>query len=99
MVNVVSKTGLKRLIRKHPQAERELLAWYKTARHAAWTNLEDVRSAFPTADLIGKALIFDVLHNDLRLIAVAAFPYRRLFVKALLTFKEYDRKEWMKWAR
>jgi mRNA interferase HigB len=99
VVNVVTKAGLRRLIREHPQAEDELLVWYKAARHAAWTNLADVRTAFPKADLVGKVLVFNVLHNDLRLIVVAAFPYQRLFVKELLTHKEYDRKEWMKWAR
>ena len=98
-MNVIGKTGLRRIIRKHPQAEAELPAWYKATRHAAWKNLVDVRTVFPTADLVGKVLIFNVLHNDLRLITVAAFPYQRLFVKALLTHREYDRKEWMKWAR
>jgi mRNA interferase HigB len=98
-VNVISKPGLKRFIRKHPQAEAELLAWYKAARHASWNNLADVRTVFANADLVGKVLIFNVLHNKLRLIAIAAFPYQRLYLKALLTHKEYDRKEWMKWAR
>lgn len=98
-MNVVSKSGLKRIIRQHPQAESELLAWYKAARNAVWNSLADVRSVFPTADLVGGVLIFNILRNDLRLVAVAAFKYRRLYVKALLTHKQYDRKEWMKWAR
>jgi mRNA interferase HigB len=99
VVNVVSRSGLKRMIRQHPQAESELLAWYKAARNATWSSLADVRSVFPTADLVGGVLIFDILRNDLRLIAVAAFNYQRIYVKALLTHKQYDRKEWMKWAR
>jgi len=32
-----------------------------------------------------------------RLIVTVDYPTKRLFVKALLTHKEYDRKEWMKW--
>lgn len=84
---------------KHPQAESELLAWYKAARNATWNSLADVRSVFPSADLVGGVLIFDILHNELRLIAVAAFKYQRLYVKALLTHKRYDRKEWMKRVR
>ena len=98
-MNVISKPGLKRLIRKHPQSEAELLAWYKAARHASWNNLADVRTMFPAADLVGRVLIFNVLHNELRLIVVAVFQHQRLYVKALLTHKQYDRKEWMKWAR
>jgi mRNA interferase HigB len=98
-VNVVSKSGLKRMIRQHPQAESELLAWYKAARNATWNSLAGVRSVFPTADLVGRVLIFNILRNDLRLITVAALKYQRLYVKALLTHKQYERKEWMKWAR
>ena len=98
-MNVIGKSGLKRIVRKHPQVESELLAWYKAARNATWNSLADVRTVFPTADLAGKVLIFNILRNELRLISVAAFQYQRLYVKALLTHKEYDRKEWTKWAR
>jgi len=42
-------------------------------------------------------LIFDMPHNRYRLIVVAAFQTQRLYVKALLTHKEYDREEWKKW--
>jgi mRNA interferase HigB len=87
------------MIRHHPQAEFGLLAWYKAARSAPWNSLADVRSVFPAADLVGRVLIFDILHNELRLTTVAAFKYQRLYVKALLSHKQYDRKEWMKWAR
>ena len=97
-MNVVSKPGLKKLIKKHPQAEPGLLVWHKLARTAKWNNLEDVRRDFPSADMAGSVLIFNVLHNELRLITVAFFKAQRVYVKALLTHKEYDRKEWMKWA-
>jgi len=53
---------------------------------------------FPSADLVGMVLIFDILHNDLRLITVASWRSARIYVKALLTHKEYDRKDWNKWA-
>lgn len=86
-------------MRKHHQAESELLAWYKAAHNSRWNSLADVRIVFPTADLVGKVLVFNILRNELRLIAVVAFKFQRLYLKALLTHKEYDRKEWTKWAR
>jgi mRNA interferase HigB len=96
-VNVISKTGLVKLIRKHPQAGEELLAWYKTAHRAHWRNLMDVRRDFPSADHVGHVLVFNILHNALRLITVEGFRGQRVYVKALLTHNEYDRKEWKKW--
>lgn len=98
-MNVISRSGLKKLITKHPQAESELLRWYKTARSARWNSLEDVRASFASADKVGNVVIFNVLHSQLRLITATFFRSQRVFIKALLTHKEYDRKEWMKWAR
>jgi mRNA interferase HigB len=97
-VNVISKRELTRLIGKHPQAAEELRVWFKIARAAQWRSLADVRVNFPSADLVGHVLIFDILHNGLRLITVASWRSQRLYVKALLTHKQYDREEWKKWV-
>jgi mRNA interferase HigB len=98
-VNVISKPQLKKLIAKHPQAEEELLAWHKVARSADWKSLLDVRGNFPSADLVEMVLIFHIPHNQLRLITVASWRSKRIYLKALLTHRQYDQKEWMKWAR
>lgn len=77
----------------------ELDQWYHLARRAEWKKLPDVRADFPLADRIGHVLVFNIRHNRYRLIVRVTFPIQKLFVKALLTHKEYDRKEWMKWTR
>ena len=86
------------MIRRHPQAASEITAWYKIAHKAQWRNLQEVRRDFPKADQIGRVIVFNILHNQLRLITFEAFSVQRIYAKALLTHKEYDRKEWMKWA-
>lgn len=98
-MNVISKRGLMKLARKHPRAIEELAEWYKAARGARWTRLEDVRKNFRSADQIGEALVFDIAWNNLRLITTVEYPTKRIFVKALMSHKEYDRKEWMKWVK
>jgi mRNA interferase HigB len=77
---------------------KELRDRFNVACRARWTSLEDVRKAFPSVDRVGRTLIFNVRHNSYRLIVRHEFPWQRLFVKALLTHKEYDRKEWLKWS-
>jgi mRNA interferase HigB len=94
----ISKAHLKKLIARHPQAEVELLAWHRIARGADWSNLADVRLNFPSADRIGMVVVFDILrnqlrHNQLRLITVATWRAKRIYIKALLTHNQYDRKE------
>jgi len=43
-------------------------------------------------------LIFNILGGRFRLIAAFNFRRQNLHVKALLTHKDYDKKEWMKWS-
>lgn len=97
-MNVISKTGLKDLVRKHRSTADDLAEWHKRARKAEWRRFADVRKDFPSADQVGAVLIFDIQHNQYRLIARVNYLYRTIYVKDLLTHKEYDRKEWMKWA-
>ena len=97
-MNVISKPGLLRLAKKHPETLPTLHLWYKVAKKAEWHGLHQVRREYPSADQVGDVLIFDVLGNNYRLIATVNYARQQLFVKALLTHPEYDRKGWMKWV-
>lgn len=97
-MNVISKRGLRKLIEKRPATEREVLDWYRIANASDWSCLTDVRKTFPNADLIGEALVFDIDGNRYRLITTVFFAAREIYVKALLTHKEYDREDWKKWC-
>jgi mRNA interferase HigB len=95
---VIGKPGLLKLARKHPETLPTLSLWVKAARKAQWRGLHEVRRDYPSTDQVGGVLIFDVLGGNYRLIAAANYARQQLFVKALLTHQEYDRKGWMKWA-
>ena len=86
------------LLEKRPGAADEAIAWYGVARASDWASLSDVRRDCPDADLVGHVLIFNLRHNRYRLIVRVSFRMKTLFVKALLTHKEYDRQEWKRWA-
>jgi mRNA interferase HigB len=75
-----------------------MTAWFRTARRVNGASFEQVREAFPSADRVGKVVIFNIRHNAYRLIVTADFRHRIMYVKALLTHKEYDRGEWRKWS-
>jgi mRNA interferase HigB len=98
-LNVISRRGLSQLLAgKSADVATEVLAWYRVARTARWENLADVRRIYPSADQVGLALIFNIRHNRYRLIATVIYRKQKLYVKALLTHKQYDQREWMKWA-
>jgi mRNA interferase HigB len=100
-VNVISKRGLATLIEAanlDKDTRKELDECCRTARAASWRTLIDVQAVFPSADQVGHALIFNIRHNRYRLITRVDFGKQKLYLKAVLTHKEYDRKEWKKWA-
>ena len=98
-MNVISKRGLNLLLKgKSPDVAEEVASWFKTAAAANWGSVQDVRQSFPDADQVGEALVFNIRGNRYRLIATAFYPARTIYLKALLTHKEYDREEWKKWA-
>jgi len=39
-----------------------------------------------------------VMGGNYRLITRVSYAAQRIYVKAVLNHREYDRKEWMKWA-
>ncbi len=96
MKNVVSKARLRAFWEQHRDAQKELEAWFKIVRKARWTDLADVRASFPSADKVGSCLIFNICHNKYRLIVWANRRMTWLFVKHILTHKDYDKDLWKK---
>ena len=45
-----------------------------------------------------RLLVFNVKGNKYRLIVRVDYPNQELYIKALLTHAEYDKRGWMKWA-
>lgn len=100
-MNVIGKNGLMEIAkgkRVNSETISELSDWYRVAHSAAWKNLMDARKDFGDADQVGSVLIFNIRNNRYRLITFVVFGKQKLYVKALLTHKEYDREEWKKWA-
>ena len=99
VVNVISKRGLRRLLKgKSQDVSEEVAIWFKTAMAARWDNIQDIRQSFPDADQVGQVLACNIRHNHYRLIATVFYRSGTIYIKALLMHKEYDREEWKKWA-
>jgi len=94
-VNVVSRHGLLEAIAgKSKDVQDEANKWFRIARAADWPNFEAVRTMFPDADLVDHLLVFNIRHNRYRLIVLPVFERRKLYIKALLTHKEYAKGAW-----
>lgn len=78
----------------HPQCASALGMWYRLSKKADWRNFSEVRALFPSTDKVGDIFVFDIGGNKLRLIAAIHFNTGRLFIRTVLTHKEYDQGGW-----
>ena len=93
-MRVISKKPLREFWRKHSDAEQPLQEWHKRTLKADWDNLSDVRKDFSHADLVGICTVFNIGGNKYRLIAKINFQRQIVFVRFVLTHKEYDKGGW-----
>lgn len=91
---VVSLKRLREFWADQPQAERPLRAWFTLTSSAEWENFGDLRDTFPTADLVGNCMVFNVGGNHYRLIARVFFTSHKVYVLRVMTHAEYDREDW-----
>lgn len=78
----------------YPQCASALDQWYRLSKKAEWSNFAQVRALFPSTDKVSDMFVFDIGGNKLRLIAAIHFNTGRLFIRAILTHKEYDQGGW-----
>lgn len=90
-VKVTSRYNVLKAARRHPDSVAPVTRWLIVITAAECGNLMDVRKFYPSADQVGKTLIFNVGGNNFRLLCCVSWEFRRLFFRALLTHSEYDR--------
>jgi mRNA interferase HigB len=78
----------------HSAAEGPLDAWFRVARAADWSSLDDVRKTFPHADYVAPYTVFNVKANTYRLIVRIEYRQRTIRIKHVLTHADYDKDKW-----
>jgi mRNA interferase HigB len=61
------------------------MRWLTVITAAECGSLLDIRMFYPSADQVGKTLIFNLGGNKYRLLSCVSWELRRLFFRALLT--------------
>src|SRR4051812_49017980 len=98
-MRVISRASLREFSAAHPDADKPLTTWWKVAPKADWRSIQDVRRAFPHADAVelgngSVVTVFNIGRNKYRLITGIVYDYHIVYVKMVLTHKEYDRGNW-----
>ncbi len=98
-MRVISLKLLRVFWEKHQDAATPLRKWYRSALHAHWRNIADVRHTFPHADAVnndrGEALtVFNIGGNKYRLITRIRYDFQLINIRQVLTHAQYDKGNW-----
>lgn len=89
-MRVISNKMLVTFAQRHAQAERPLQAWRKVVESGRFDNFADLRRTFASVDKVGDFHVFDIAGNHYRVIAAIHFNTQTLYVRHVLTHREYD---------
>ncbi|MDH0894678.1 MULTISPECIES: type II toxin-antitoxin system HigB family toxin [unclassified Pseudomonas] len=69
-------------------------AWYRLLSKTSPKDFAAMKQLFPSVDKVGDKHVFDIGGNKLRLIATVDYTFKKVFIRAVLDHKEYDRNQW-----
>jgi mRNA interferase HigB len=90
-MRVISNKSLVEFAGRHPEASVALQMWRKTIEAGSFSNFATLKQAFNATDRVGDFYVFDIGGNKFRLIAAVHFNVQKLYVRHVLTHKEYDK--------
>lgn len=93
-MHVITRKRLNEFAQIYPETENALAHWYRAVKQNNFTNLAELRAIIPSADRVGRLTVFNIGGNKVRLIAAIHYNRRKIYIRAVLTHKEYEEAAW-----
>lgn len=93
-MHVISRKALLQFWEKYPDSETALIRWFKLMNSANFHTFDELRLVFPSADLVGDLIVFNIGGNKYRLITSIHFNRQKVYIRDILTHSEYDKDQW-----
>ncbi|MDF5721356.1 MAG: type II toxin-antitoxin system HigB family toxin [Rhizonema sp. PD37] len=93
-MHVISRKALRQFWEKYPDSETALIRWFKLMNSANFQTFDELRSVFPSADLVSDLIVFNIGGNKYRLITSIHFNRQKVYIYDTLTHSEYDKDQW-----
>lgn len=93
-MHVITRKRLNEFADKHPEVRNALAQWYRLMKNNDFNSFAELRSVFSSADQVGKLTVFNIGGNKARLIAAVHYNRKKVYIRAILTHKEYDEDKW-----
>ena len=91
---MIAKPALLAFGAEPPAAKEPLETWYRIMRRTDFQNFNALRKTFASADYVDGFTVFDIGGNKFRLIAVIRYEWQKVYIRAVMTHKEYDKGTW-----
>ena len=93
-MHIITRKRLNEFAEKFPETNNALADWYRLMKQNNFDSIAEVRAVFSSADKVGKLTIFNIGGNKVRLVAAIHYNRKKIYIRAVLTHKEYDEEKW-----
>ena len=93
-MKIISNSALRAFAALHPQADEPLQSWRRVIEKNRFDHWAELKTAFNAIDRVGELTVFDIGGNKYRLIAYIRFEKQIVYIKAVLTHRDYDKGAW-----
>lgn len=93
-MHVITQSRIWEAKRKYPESANALDGWYRVVKKNQFNNFAELKKVFNSVDKVGSVFVFDIGGNKLRLIANIHFQRKKVYIRSILTHKEYDKNKW-----
>ena len=93
-MRIISRKALRTYWEEHPVSEEVLGDWFRKIKRAKASSIVELRKTFPSADLVGDCVVFNVGGNNYRIIAHIDFDLQIVWIRFVLSHAEYSKERW-----
>ena len=95
-MHIITKKRIYEAKQKYPESASALEGWYRIIDKNRFDTFSELKKSFNSIDKVKDLYIFNLGGNKLRLIASIHFNRQKIYIRNILTHKEYDKNNWRK---
>ena len=93
-MHVISPKAIRDAKVTYPKASNALNNWLNLMEKNQFKNFAELKNTFGSVDKINDLYVFDIGGNNIRIIASIHFNRGKIYVRKVLTHKQYDKGNW-----
>lgn len=93
-MHLITPKRIREAKEKHKNLISALDAWLKLIEKNQFKSFTELKRTFNSVDKVDNFYIFNVGGNKLRIITTIHFNWGKVFIRYILTHKEYDKNKW-----